>query len=180
MKIIKWSAGILLIAIALILAIAYSLPNEYKVSRSVVIRSTPALLFPMIASPKEWKNWSVWNQRDPDMKLEFSGPESGADAAWEWKSKSQGNGGMKITHVGPNRIIDYELHFEGMGKPSTGAFLLEAQAQGTKITWTMQGTSEGNLMMKLFAPFMDKMVGPDFEAGLSNLKKLAEKNYVQN
>ena len=70
--------------------------------------------------------------------------------------------------------------FEGMGKPSTGAFLLEAQAQGTKITWTMQGSSEGNFMMKLFAPFMDKMVGPDFEAGLDNLKKLAEKNFEQN
>jgi hypothetical protein len=39
----------------------------------------------------------------------------------------------------------------------------------------MTGTSEGNLMMKYFAPFMDKMVGPDFEAGLKNLKEVAEK-----
>ncbi|MFZ3000769.1 MAG: SRPBCC family protein [Undibacterium umbellatum] len=175
MKIIKWSAGILVTAIALILAIAYSLPNEYKVSRSVLIRSTPAVLYPLIATPKEWKNWSVWNQRDPNMKMEFSGPESGSNAAWEWKSESQGNGGMKLTHAGPNRLIEYELHFEGMGKPSTGSFTLEAEPNGTKVTWNMQGSSEGNFMMKLFAPFMDKMVGPDFEAGLSNLKKLAEK-----
>ncbi|MES2038015.1 MAG: SRPBCC family protein [Pseudomonadota bacterium] len=176
MKIIKWSAGILITAIALILAIAYSLPNEYKVVRSVQIHATPAKIFPLIATPKEWKNWSVWNQRDPNMKMEFSGPESGTNAAWEWKSASQGNGGMKLSHASPFREIDYELHFEGMGKPSTGSFLLEAQPDGTKITWTMLGTTEANLMMKLFAPFMDKMVGPDFEAGLSNLKKFAEKN----
>ena len=61
-----------------------------------------------------------------------------------------------------------------MGEPSTGAMLFEAQAGTTKITWSMHGTSKGNLMMKLFAPFMDKMVGPDFQAGLDNLKKLAE------
>ena len=35
---------------------------------------------------------------------------------------------------------------------------------------------KGNFMMKLFAPFMDRMVGPDFDAGLKNLKTIAEKN----
>ncbi|MCH8621531.1 SRPBCC family protein [Undibacterium sp. TS12] len=175
MKIIKWTVAILVVAIGLIFAIAYSLPNEYKVSRSILIRSTPDKLFPLIATPKEWKNWSVWNQRDPAMELTFSGPETGTNAAWDWKSKTQGNGGMKITHASPYRLIDYDLHFEGMGKPSTGSFLFEAEATGTRITWSMEGSSEGNLMMKLFAPFMDKMVGPDFEAGLANLKKYAEK-----
>jgi hypothetical protein len=29
--------------------------------------------------------------------------------------------------------------------------------------------------MKFFAPFMDRMVGPDFESGLKNLKDIAEK-----
>lgn len=175
MKVIKWTAGILIAAIALILAIAYSLPNEYKVSRSILIRSTPDKLFPLIATPKEWKNWSAWNQRDPAMQIQFSGPESGTNAAWEWKSKSQGNGGMLISHADPNREIKFALHFEGVDKPSSGNFLFEAQATGTKITWTMNGNTEGNLMMKLFAPFMDKMVGADFETGLANLKKLAEK-----
>jgi hypothetical protein len=40
----------------------------------------------------------------------------------------------------------------------------------------MTGTSEGNFMMKLFAPFMDKLVGPDFEGGLKNLKGIAEQS----
>ncbi|MDE2427849.1 MAG: SRPBCC family protein [Burkholderiales bacterium] len=174
MKFIRWFFGFLLVLIILILGIAYALPNAYSVSRSLVIHAPPEKIYPLVAAPKQWKNWSVWNQRDAAMHMQFSGPESGTGAAWEWQSRSQGNGGMKFTYAITNRQLEYELHFEGMGKPSTGAFMLEGVDDGTKITWNMHGSSEGSLMTKLFAPFMDKMVGPDFQAGLDNLKKLAE------
>lgn len=160
--------------VVIILAIALVLPNEYAVSRTVTINAPAEKIYALMADPKEWKNWSVWNQRDPAMQMTYSGPASGAGAGWDWQSKSQGNGGMKFITAIENQKIDYELHFEGMGKPSVGTMLFETQTVATKITWSMHGTSEGNLMMKLFAPFMDKMVGPDFQAGLDNLKKLAE------
>jgi uncharacterized protein YndB with AHSA1/START domain len=176
MKILKWIFGTLLILIIVVLAVAMMLPNEYAVSRTVTINAPAEKIYALVADPKEWKKWSVWNQRDPAMQMTFSGPASGAGAGWDWQSKSQGNGGMKFTAATDNQKIEYELHFEGMGKPSSGSLLFEAQAGVTKMTWSMHGTSEGNLMMKLFAPFMDKMVGPDFQAGLENLKKLAEQS----
>lgn len=174
MNILKWILGILLGLVVIIFAVALMLPNEYSVSRTVTINAPAEKIYTLVANPKEWKKWSVWNQRDPAMQMTYSGPASGAGAGWDWQSKSQGNGGMKFTAATENQKINYELHFEGMGKPSAGAMLFEAQSGVTKITWTMQGTSEGNLMMKLFAPFMDKMVGPDFQTGLENLKKLVE------
>jgi hypothetical protein len=44
------------------------------------------------------------------------------------------------------------------------------------VTWTMQGKC--NFISKIIQVFvsMDKMVGPDFEAGLANLKAAAEKS----
>lgn len=176
MKLVKRILVGFLILIALLLALAYLLPNQYGVSRSITINAAPDKIYPLIAAPKEWKKWSVWNQRDPQMEILYSGPDSGPGAAWDWKSKSEGNGGMKLTQVAPNQVITYELHFEGMGKPSTGAMLLEAEGNKTKLTWSMNGNSEGDFMTKLFVPFMDKMVGGDFQAGLENLKALAEKN----
>ena len=174
MKILKWVFVSLFALLIVILAIALMLPNEYAVSRTVTINAPAEKIYGLVADPKEWKKWSVWNQRDPAMQMSYSGPTSGAGAGWDWQSKSQGNGGMKFIAAIENQKINYELHFEGMGKPSSGTLLFEAQTGATKVTWSMQGTSEGNLMMKLFAPFMDKMVGPDFQAGLDNLKKLAE------
>jgi hypothetical protein len=175
MKILKRMLIALLCLIGFIIALAYLMPNHYGVIRSIEIQARPEKIYPLIASPKEWKKWSVWNQRDPNMAIHFSGPESGAGAAWDWKSESQGNGGMKLTTVAANQVVNYELHFEGMGKPSNGALTLEPEGSSTKVTWSMVGSSEGNFMMKLFAPFMDKMVGPDFEDGLKNLKTVAEK-----
>ena len=42
------------------------------------------------------------------------------------------------------------------------------------ITWVMNGNAGMNPVFRWFGLFMDKMVGPDFDAGLKNLKKLAE------
>jgi uncharacterized protein YndB with AHSA1/START domain len=162
--------------IFIIIAVAYMMPNQYGVIRSIKINTSPEKIYPLIATPKEWQKWSVWNRRDPNMEVLYSGPETGTGAAWDWKSKSEGNGGMKLTKVLTNQVIHYELYFEDMGKPSTGNLSLEADGASTKVTWTMTGSSEGNLMMKLFVPFIDKMVGPDFDSGLQNLKLVAEKN----
>lgn len=162
--------------ILILIAVVYMMPNQYGVIRSIKINTSPEKIYPLIATPKEWKKWSVWNQRDPNMEMLFSGPEIGTGAAWDWKSKSEGNGGMKLTKVTTNQVIHYELYFEDMGKPSTGNLSLESDGTSTKVTWTMTGSSEGNFMMKLFVPFIDKMVGPDFEDGLKNLKGIAEQS----
>lgn len=176
MKILKYLLTGLIGLILILIAVAYSLPNQYGVSRSMTINASSDKVYALIAAPKEWKKWSVWNQRDPNMEMLYSGPEVGSGASWDWKSKTEGDGGMKFLTAVPNQVINYELHFDGMGKPSNGALLLEAQGNQTKITWSMTGTTEGNFMMKLFVPFLDKMVGPDFENGLKNLKTIAEKN----
>ncbi|WP_394779249.1 SRPBCC family protein [Undibacterium sp.] len=176
MKIVKWLAGIIIGLAVLLLVAALALPDQYAVTRSIVINAPAEKIYPLIATPTEWKKWSVWNQRDPAMQMSFSGPPSGNGAAWEWQSKTQGNGGMKFNDAVPSSKIAYELHFEGMGKPSTGAFTLEPQAGGTRVSWSMLGNSDGKLAMRLFSPFMDKIIGGDFDSGLTNLKKLAEQS----
>jgi len=175
MKILKRSLIGLSILILLYIAFALSLPHQYGITRSIEIKAPAAKVYASIAAPKEWEKWSVWNQRDPNMEMSYAGPEQGSGASWDWKSKSEGNGGMKFLSVSENQVVNYELHFEDMGKPSTGAITLDTEGAITKVNWSMNGSSEGNFMMKLFVPFMDKMVGPDFEQGLKNLKALSEK-----
>ena len=54
-------------------------------------------------------------------------------------------------------------------------FTLQPQGPQTDVTWTMSGPMP--YVSKLICVFisMDRMVGPDFEAGLANLKTEAEK-----
>ena len=176
MKLIKLGAIIITSIIVFLIGIAYLLPNEYGVTRSIMIKASPEKIFPYLVTPKEWTKWSVWNQRDPNMLMTYNGIPSGQGASWTWQSKSQGNGSMTFTQIAENVSIKYELQFEGMGKASIGTLMLENKGEMTELTWTMTGNSQGNFMMKLFAPFMNQMVGPDFDAGLTNLKTLLEKS----
>ena len=169
LKILKYLVGIIVI----LLAAGFLLPSTYSAERSMTINAPAEKVFPLIANQKEWKRWSVWNQRDPNMLMTYSGPEAAAGSKWSWKSKSEGNGGMEWSAVEANKRVGYILTMEGM-TPATGDLLVTKEGSGSKVTWNMNGDAGMNPIFRWFGLFMDKMVGPDFDAGLKNLKKLAE------
>jgi len=174
----KWFAriGLGLIAIVgLLLAVGMALPSGFKVERSVNFAATPDRIYPLIADPREWRRWSVWNKRDPAMTMEYSGPPHGAGARWTWTSASEGNGEMEFTRVVANERVDYALSFPDMGMRSTGQLRLEPAGSGTRVTWTNEGEMGANPVNRYFGLFMDRFVGPDFEGGLNNLKALVER-----
>ena len=82
---------------------------------------------------------------------------------------------MSFTAVEAPSRVAYELSFPEFDSTSSGDLRFEPSAGGTRVTWTMKGDMGGNPVMHWFALFMDRMVGPDFEAGLTNLKAEAEK-----
>lgn len=175
LKALKWLLIMLAGLVLLAVAGGYALSPEFKAVRSVSIGAPAEKVYPMVADPREWKRWSVWNRRDPAMAITYSGPPSGPGAAWEWKSQSEGDGKMTFTAAEPNRRLAYDLYFPDFGTTSSGDLLLAPEGGGTRVTWTMNGSMGNNPLFRWFALFADKMVGADFEAGLANLKALAEK-----
>jgi uncharacterized protein YndB with AHSA1/START domain len=174
----KWvirSVVAVVVLIGLVLVIGWMLPSSFKVQRTAVIAAPPDKVYAYIADPRQWKAWSVWNRRDPSMQVQYAGAASGAGAKWSWQSKSEGNGAMEFTAAVPNERVDYSLSFPDMGMTSRGALRLAAEGGATRVTWTNEGDMGGNPLYHYFALFMDRMVGPDFEGGLANLKALAEK-----
>src|SRR5258708_16749553 len=115
-------------------------------------------------------NWSVGTGRDPTMKIKSSGPPFGMGAKWAWESKTQGSGSMEFTRVDPNHVVEYALTFPEYNMRSTGALTMEPDGPATRITWAMSGDVGGNPLKHYLALMMDRMVGPDFEAGPPNLE----------
>jgi uncharacterized protein YndB with AHSA1/START domain len=175
LKLLKRTLIALLLLVALLFVGGYALSPEFRAVRSTVIAAPADKVYALLADPRDWKRWTVWNQRDPGMAITYSGPASGPGAAWAWQSKTEGSGKMTFTSAEPGKRLGYELYFPDFGANSTGALDLSAEGGGTKVTWTMNGNMGSNPMFRWIALFGDKMVGPDFEAGLSNLKALAEK-----
>jgi uncharacterized protein YndB with AHSA1/START domain len=174
-KLLKWTVIALIGLIALLWVGGYALSPEFRAVRSATVNAPADKVYALIADPREWKRWSVWNQRDPAMTIAYSGPASGAGAAWEWKSQTEGDGKMTFSAAEPGRRLAYQLYFPDFGTTSSGALELAPDGNGTRVTWTMDGNMGNNPLFRWMALFGDRMVGPDFEAGLANLKALAER-----
>jgi len=175
MKWLKRVAFAVVAVIALLLVIGLLLPSGFKVQRSVQIAAPASKIYPLVADPRQWKQWTVWNRRDPAMQMTYSGAASGVGAKWSWQSKTEGNGQMEFIAAIPNERIDYTLAFPEFGMNSRGQLLLVPEGGGTRVTWTNEGDMGGSPINRYFGLLMDRMVGPDFEGGLTNLKGLAEK-----
>ena len=164
--------------VVLIVALAVAglfLPGHYQVSRSIVIAAPPSAIFPNVGDLKAWPKWGVWFARDPAMQIDYSASTSGVGAWSSWKSKSQGDGRMTVTAEEPPNRFDYRLEFPGEGMVASGSMsLAPAEAGSTRVTAAMEGELGRSPINRWFGLFMDKIIGPDFEGGLANLKRISE------
>lgn len=151
------------------------LKSGYRVERNLLIQAPADRVYAHLDSAAGWQRWGVWYRRDPQMQQSASGPAQGAGAAWQWTSQSQGNGSIRLTAAEAPRRIAYTLQMEDFA-PSTGELRLESEGAGTRVIWVMQGDMGNNPIGRWMGLFMDKLVGPDFDAGLDNLKQLSEKS----
>jgi hypothetical protein len=174
MKILLRILGGLAVLVLLLVLVAFVLPRQYRIERAAVIKAKPEAVLAQVADLRAWKNWGAWQERDPGMKLSYSTPSAGVGAWSAWESAKEGNGKMTITAQSPS-VVTYTLEFPDMGMKSEGAMTLAADGAGTRVTWTDAGDLGMNPMSRWFGLFLDKMIGPDFERGLANLKKLLEK-----
>ena len=165
---------VVLLALALV-GVGFALPSAYTVERSLVIAAPPDRIYPFVAAPKRWTQWSIWTRRDPAMAIEYFGPESGAGAGWRWTSKTEGRGEMKLVEADPEHGLRYTLYFPDYDSMSSGAIAFVPEGTGTRVTWTNAGDLGHNPFRHYLAAAMGRLVGPDFDAGLHNLKTLAEK-----
>jgi uncharacterized protein YndB with AHSA1/START domain len=152
--------------------------SSYTVERSTTIAAEPQRVYEQIADFHRWTAWSPWEDLDPNQRRTFSGAESGTGAAYAWSgNRKAGSGQMTITHAEAPADVRIALEFEKPFKSSnTTEFLLTAESPDTtRVTWTMTGPhSLATKVMGIFSP-MDKMIGKDFEKGLSRLKEVVEK-----
>lgn len=151
-------------------------PDTFHVERSASIAAPPDSLYAMMTDFHRWDGWSPWAKLDPAMKTDYSGPESGVGASYHWTGNDKvGEGRMTLTEVQAPSHVGIRLEFiKPFAGVSTTNFALAPDAGGTRVTWSMDGKS--NFIAKamcIFTP-MDKMIGPDFERGLGNLKREGE------
>jgi hypothetical protein len=169
---------VIVLAVLLLIITAVGLvffDSHVHAERSIVIDVPRSEMFQMLNTHKTFANWSPWQEKDPEMVVTYSGAESGVGAKYSWNSKVKevGVGSMEIVESYPDTIIRQKLMFSGKGTSDAG-FIFSTAGTGTKVTWTLDMDAGANPLLRIMGGFMDKMIGPDFEHGLSKLKAYAE------
>lgn len=174
---IKKLSAALAVLVVLVLAYAATRPDSFRVARRVSISAAPEKVYPLLNDIRAQNTWSPWDKKDPAMKRSYSGAATGVGAVYEWDgNKEIGAGRLEIVEsVAPRKVVmklDFTRPMEGH---NVAAFTLEPQGAATEVTWSIEGPMP--YVSKLFSLFcdMDKMIGKEFEAGLADLKALAER-----
>jgi len=166
---------VLAAAIALFLIIVATRPADFRVERSASLAAPPAALFENVNNHRKFTAWNPFMKLDPNVRNTYSGPESGVGAVCSWDGNSDiGAGSCTIIEVKPNELVrcrmDWKRPMEGT---STVDFTFKPAGDKTVVTWAMYG--KNGFMGKLMSIFIncDKMCGPQFEKGLSDLGAVA-------
>ena len=166
---------ILAAVVVAIMAFVLTRPNTFRVTRRTKVRGSCETVRGLVDDFRNWAQWSPWEKLDPDMEKTFEGPHEGEGAIYRWSGKGKaGAGCMKIVDATPTVTIIRLEFLKPFQAQHMTEFLFEPEDGGCEVTWAMYG--ENTLFSKLMCLFttMDKMIGPDFETGLANLKRIAE------
>lgn len=166
-----------IIAIVAIFSVYVALqPSTFKVERSTIIVAPAAQAFAEVNDFHKWEAWSPWAKLDPAAKMTFEGPEAGEGAVLRWAGNEKvGEGSMTLLESRPDERIRIRTDFvKPWAGTSTSEFAFKPDGPRTIVTWSMSG--ERGFLEKAICVFMngEKMIGGEFEKGLSNLKTLVE------
>jgi hypothetical protein len=178
MAILQTILLILAILVGLVLIIALFVTKDYTVIRSIVINRPLADVFAYIRVLKNHKNFSTWEQIDPNMQSVYTGTDGEVGSMHAWKGAGNtGEGEQEIKKITEGLRIDNELRFfKPMAGVSPVYYTTEAVSNNqTKVSWVMSGHNNypKNIILLIFN--MEKMIGTQHAKSLENLKDILEK-----
>jgi hypothetical protein len=162
--------------VVVLIALIATRPADFRITRTALMRGPASAAFAQVNDFHQWESWSPFVKYDPNAKLTYEGPTSGVGAKYSWDGNSKAGAGVStITESRPSELVRMRLEFLRPFKATNIAeFTFQPQGDQTAVTWSMSG--KNNFMAKAFHLVVncDKMIGKEFEEGLSNMKRLVE------
>jgi uncharacterized protein YndB with AHSA1/START domain len=151
---------------------------QFENVHEVLVNAPAAKVHELVNDFRQWRRWSPWEEKDPELKRSDSGAETGRGAVYDWTGNKQvGTGRMTIVSSTPESIaVDLEF-IEPFKLKNDTVFAFTPEAKGTHVTWKMSG-KRGLFMHLAGKLFFDKAIGEDIRQGLTNLKTAAEERAV--
>ena len=147
--------------------------NQFVVYKTVTIKAPVDSVFPYINSPGRWQQWMSWQAPDTSYKYQYSGPESGANAALIMKGPLV-DITFKIKTSTPNKGVRYEITTADGEFSTDGDILVKALGAETEVSWVDTGDVGYNSFARFSLKSVIERQGADMQLSLLRLKKKVE------
>ena len=152
---------------------------KYSVARSIHIDSDPNSVFDKVSDFSTWTTWSPWLCAEPDAKVTVSENSNSVGSSYAWEGEITGSGELEHLRLEPGRFIEDEIRFLKPWKSiSKVGFQFEPAQNGTKVTWTMDGSLPWFMFWML--PMMEPFIGMDYDRGLAMMKEWIETGKIRS
>jgi effector-binding domain-containing protein len=175
MKIFRRILLIILCIALVIIAVGYVLPRNINVERKLVMNVSQKTIYNQVNTLKNWTKWLPWLQKDTSLHILCSGSESGVGSTLKWFSsdKNVGSGSVSIISSVISDSLEVVFDFAEKGK-STGKFIFLKANGDIIVTYSIASDLGMNPISRWFGLFSDRLIGPDIEQSLYNLKELVQ------
>ncbi|MFZ5661870.1 MAG: SRPBCC family protein [Pseudomonadota bacterium] len=167
----------LAIVTVLFLGVALVLPSKRELEHSVETNRKLTIVFDTINSLRRFDDWHPVVLRDPKVKIELSGPESGVGATMNYSSQERGigDGSWKIVESVPRQKVVYEIQDQQRGRDKRMTFTLTPTGRNNRNVRITQHYSVDygwNLLGRYSGLYVSSNVGEDMKIGLQRLSNM--------
>lgn len=180
MKFLKTLLIVILFALVGGIVYVINLPDEFKVTRSIIVHVPAELAFEAVNDLKTYEDWGPCHEEDSTIVVNYGKETSGIHATHTWTS-ADSNGKIWMTEVRPNEIIRQKIQLENY-EPGEMIWNFESLEDSTKLLWTIK-SDKAPFVFKLAAVYSggwENMLAPSQEKGLDNLSEMLSKQYEEN
>lgn len=158
--------------LALLIIIAYILPQNYNVEERITINAPRELIFKSVSNLQLWENWMQWTPA----KSQFIGFDGEVGAMYIFSFEKTGKGKIEINKLITNNLVGFNLFFESGKFRSKGEINLNETTSGIVVTWKIVGNLGNNPIDRYTGLYIKKYLSKDVKKGLQKLKTISEKN----
>jgi len=159
--------------VLIVLLIGTLIPRGFETSSHVVIKATPAEIFPHINTIKMWSNWTMWNEHEiKGLKVDYSGPLSGVGAIQKW-TEPRGEGKLWIIESLQDQQVNFASTFANFPEMQS-SFTLTPVDGGTRVEWKSAGALPKGPFYGWFGLTFADSLAREYKKSLEKLKRTIE------
>jgi Tfp pilus assembly protein PilE len=167
----------LAIVAVLFLLVALVLPSSRHLTEKVETNRKMTIVYDTLNSLRRFNDWNPLVLRDPRMKLQLSGPDSGVGARMDYASSNPqlGTGSWEITATEPNASVTYAITNPQRGHDKASTFSLRPTGRAgrnVEITQSYDVDYGWDLLGRYAGLYVSRHVGDDMQLGLQRLSNM--------